>query len=200
MAVSRVSTSSIAQGFPKSRSLLAGNDWSAMWLIQRQPLATTSTSTVTFSNIPQGYKHLQIRAFAKNTKTSITSDMNLEMQFNGDTGANYFWHQLYGNGTSAGASATTSTTWISGGTAINTSSSQASMFAGSIIDILDYTSTNKAKTTRTLAGWDSNGAGTVFLYSGAWKPTVQAAITSITLNVTGFNISQYSTFALYGVL
>jgi hypothetical protein len=69
-------------------------------------------------------------------------------------------------------------------------------WAASIHDILDYSSTAKNKTVRTLNGWDNNGTGVVLFYSGMTTST--DAISSITL--TGaYNFAQYSSFALYGV-
>jgi hypothetical protein len=76
----------------------------------------------------------------------------------------------------------------------------ASVFAGGVIDILDYTSTNKNKTIRTLSGIDNNGDGTVQFGSGLWFAT-PAAVTSILFNVQSgsANFVTYTQFALYGV-
>lgn len=67
------------------------------------------------------------------------------------------------------------------------------------MDILDYTSTNKNKTMRTLQGMDSNGGGTISLHSGLYYGTTNA-VTSIKLYAaSGGNLNQYSHFALYGI-
>ena len=47
-------------------------------------------------------------------------------------------------------------------------------------------------------GWDANGSGYVEFDSGLWYAT-PAAITSITLSVSGTTITQFSHFALYGI-
>lgn len=77
------------------------------------------------------------------------------------------------------------------------STATANVFGAIVLDILDYADTNKYKTTRSLAGLDSNTAGGALqLASGSWRNT--AAITSITFS-SGTNFQQYSTLALYGI-
>jgi hypothetical protein len=69
-----------------------------------------------------------------------------------------------------------------------------------VLDILDYASTNKAKTTRHLLGYDNNGSGAIYLSSGRWGKTPLEAISTITLTSgSGSTIQQYSSFALYGI-
>lgn len=144
------------------------------------------SSTVEFTSIPSTYTHLQIRQI-----TSNTTDGDIYMQFNNDTGSNYTRHFLYGNGTNAVAGNDLSTQ--SGGYTTTTSGN----FGGQIIDILDYANTNKYKTSRMLTGFDNNGSGFIVLYSGSWRNT--AAVSSIKLLVTSGNFRQYSSFALYGI-
>jgi hypothetical protein len=77
-------------------------------------------------------------------------------------------------------------------------SAAANIFGVSIIDIFDYANTNKYKTVRTLTGADRNGAGLLRMWSSNWRSL--SAVTSITLYAqTTPNISQYSSFALYGI-
>jgi hypothetical protein len=151
-------------------------------------------ASVTFAGIPNTYKHLQIRAFAKNTLTN-NYGANFYMRFNGDSGTNYANHGLYGTGTSAvpnipaGANPVFAIWGISG----------SAQFGASIFDILDYANTTKNKTTKTLMGTDTNGNGIVGLESGVWMNT--AAINSITFSMDNGSqtIAQYSQFSLYGV-
>jgi hypothetical protein len=127
------------------------------------------------------------------------SDVNgtyVLMNFNSDTGNNYSDHMLYGDGSSV-----TALNYASfPGILINRWSNAAfaaNIFGVGVADILDYANTNKNKTVRTLAGWDSNGAGRIVLNSGAWLNT--NAVTSITLTFSNGNSAQYSSFALYGI-
>ena len=164
-------------------------------------IATTTVgaggaSSITFSSIPSGYKHLQVRIIARDDRAT-TGDY-AALQFNNDTGANYAEHSLYGNGTSASAAATASGTYM-GINRFAGGSAGANTFGVSIIDILDYANTNKYKTTRNLGGYDNNGDGRVGIDSGLWMNT--NAITSIKLSAQAgsSNFTQYSSFALYGI-
>lgn len=150
---------------------------------------------VTFSSIPSTYQHLQIRAFGNGVYSSVDYD-DFSFQFNGDTGNNYSWHRLRGNGTNAAASATTST--YRGVANYNAVSNTAnSIFGVTIIDILDYKDTSKYKTARALGGVDFNGSGGVGLTSSLWMST--SAITSIRIFEALGDFRQYSSFALYGI-
>ena len=153
---------------------------------------STTASDVTFSSIPGTYKHLQIRVMA----SAVSGNQDGLMQFNGDTGTNYSYHFLYGSGAgsgSAGAATTQSYMLMSN----NFYTTGTSLCGVAVIDILDYTNTNKYKTMRSLAGVDMNGSGSMNLCSGNWRNT--AAITSIKLYPAGSTINTYSSYALYGV-
>lgn len=153
----------------------------------------SAQATVTFSNIPQAYTHLQLRWISKSDSTGSYNWIN----FNGDTSSLYANHYLYGDGSSpfAGADINQARINLYGS---SVTSSQANTFASQVIDILDYRNTNKFKTVRALGGQDSNGSGVIFLSSGLWRST--NAITSITITPNSNNLAANSMFALYGVL
>jgi hypothetical protein len=133
---------------------------------------------------------LQIRFISNNA-----SNQNIFMRFNGDTtGGNYTRHYLYGDGSSAASGGNVSDGQLS----IGYTSTSANIFGGGVVDVLDYTSTSKNKTIRSLAGYDANGSGLIVLYSGLWSKTPEA-ITSISIYAGAGNINQYSQFALYGI-
>lgn len=156
----------------------------------------SSSGTVTFSSIPSTYSFLQLRYIARSARTGATTD-ELAIRLNSDSGANYARHRLSGDGATASATGQASQVEIPYNQ-VPTTDSTASIFGAGIIDILDYASTTKNKTTRTLAGNDQNGSGTVRLNSGLWMNT--AAVTSIYLFATvGTNFVSGSTFALYGI-
>jgi hypothetical protein len=157
-------------------------------------IATTTvgsnTSSVTFSAIPSGYTHLQIRAI--NFTSSANS--NIYTRFNSDTGNNYASHQLTGDGSSPLALGNSSISFA------YPSFSPGGTYPGVfIMDLLDYTNTNKNKTFKSLWGYDNNGSGWVGLNSGVWLNT--NAVTSITFGHTvgGATINSGSQFALYGI-
>ena len=162
--------------------------------IQTVTLASNQAS-ITFSSIPATFKHLQIRALSRTTR-AITND-TLGVTFNSDTVAsNYARHVLYGDGASAGAVGTTSNNDI--GTTAGASCTSG-VFGANVIDILDYTNTNKYRTVRYLAGFDNNGSGQVRLGSTLYLGT--SAISTILIDAAagGGNLAQYSSFALYGI-
>jgi hypothetical protein len=148
-------------------------------------------SSITFSSIPSTYTHLQIRAL---TGTATYWSNAAYMYFNGDTTAsNYNEHALYGSG------ATASSYYTSTNQSLFYLGKSTSGFDGAIIDILDYTNTSKYTVSRSLFGYDVNGAtGYIGLASGLWRNT--AAVTSITVTAGGLgDFAQYSQFALYGI-
>ena len=149
-----------------------------------------ATSSITFAGIPSGYTHLQIRGLVLNTSGSN----NMALQFNGSGGTAYSAHQVQGDGTTTYGNASTSSpyAYLEG---LVTASTTAPFVA--IYDILDYANTSKYKTVRGLSGQDRIGAGTVQLTSGLWQSSL--AITSINISSPGYNLGQYTTFALYGV-
>jgi hypothetical protein len=165
-----------------------------------EPIASTlvgasGVNQVTFSDIPQTYKNLQIRGIAR--ATGAYTNVDGLIQFNGDSAANYAHHGVYGDGASGASTAGTST--VAGRFARNAlcaNSVTASVFAGVYIDILDYANTNRYKTTRSHVGFDANGSGVIEFYASWWMSNL--AITSITLTTDGGNFSQYSRFSLYG--
>ena len=167
--------------------------------IQTYTLGST-TSSVTFSSIPSTYKHLQVRIFARSNRATYPVDDPI-LTFNGDTGANYTAHAVYGDGASVTAYASAPRSNIIGVGSL--ASSAGSGWSAGVLDILDYTNTNKNTTVRWLQGYDTNGTvsgygGFVDLISGSWMNT--AAVTSITLAVDGSrSYTQYSSFALYGI-
>ena len=157
------------------------------------------SSSITFSSIPSTYSHLQIRAISRGTNASYFVESLV--QFNGDTGSNYYAnHQLLGSGSSASSSADSTATYVSGPYSI-ADSTAASMYSATVIDILDYGNTNKYKTIRLLNGSDNNAyngqASYIILRSGLWKST--SAISSIVIAPSSGNWKQYSSFALYGI-
>jgi len=157
-------------------------------------VGSAGASSVTFSNIPQTYKHLQIRMLiGSNTSTSDSTDM----RFNGDAGSNYTYHQLYGTGSSVGSEASTPrTAAVVGIPAI--SNTNTNIFATGVVDILDYANTNKYKTQRTLGGWETNSNGQALLTSTSWLSF--SAISQIQIYARdGHGFRQHSRFALYGI-
>ena len=117
---------------------------------------------------------------------------------NGNTTNNYTYHVVGGNGSSAFAAGYTLNTAITIGNGIQ----QSGVNGVAIVDILDYTSTNKYKTVRSLSGVDNNSTGgVVSLQSGAlFTGDGLNAVSSITLTPQSASFIANSSFALYGIL
>lgn len=176
-----------------------------------ESIATTTvgvggTPTISFADIPQTFKHLQIRVLGRSTGAYTYS--SLYVRPNSDSASNHYsYHSLYGNGTSAASTgrgtAGGDTAWVAQN--ISGDTATANNFGSVIVDILDYANTDKYKVMRSLGGYDNNGSGspigTISLNSGAYFGSTGSsteAITSITLLTDG-DFKQYTHAALYGI-
>jgi hypothetical protein len=186
-------------------SFLAGNPKAAFPSYESIATVTLGSSqgTISFTSIPSTFKHLQIRYIARSTNVNNFAGF-IEATFNSDTtsGNYYSLHRIDGRGDGlVYASADTSVGYsriglIAGGSTL------ASGFSPGIIDILDYTSTTKNKTTKTitgLAGQSTDTNNDIVFASSLYFPSTIAAISRIDLNISGFEFAQYSSFALYGI-
>jgi hypothetical protein len=152
---------------------------------------TGSSGVITFSSIPSTYKHLQIRYTAMNTSTT----RGIFLRMNSDTGSNYSYHNLYGEGSSVTSGAGTSSSSVILLDAV--AASQTNQTSAGIIDILDYTSTTNNKTVRALYGQRTTNSY-IYLASGNWRNT--SAISNITLTAPANNFDVISRFSLYGIV
>jgi hypothetical protein len=152
---------------------------------------TGSSGVIEFTSIPSTYKHLQIRFSGRSTSSGV----NVNLTVNGVTTASYARHFLQ-------SAATTET---SGNTINQTSILLTRLMASSvglssgILDVLDYSSTTKNKTFRTLYG-EATGVSTdaiIVLHSGAFFST--AAIETLTFTLASNSFATNSRFSLYGI-
>lgn len=160
---------------------------------------TGSSGTITFSSIPSTYQSLHIRGIVRTDNSAAAG--NLLLRFNSDSGSNYPYHYLGGDGATTiafGSAATTS------GFAIFTSANasfNSNVVGSTIIDIHDYASTSRNKTVRAFSGVDNNSAsvvGKLALSSSLWMNT--SAITSISIIASSSaNFTTATQFALYGI-
>jgi hypothetical protein len=178
-------------------SFLAGNpavQFTSYESISTVTVGSGGSASITFSSIPATYTHLQIRAIQRATAGSF---QNIKIVVNGDTGTNYSYHLIEGDGSSAtaGADSSTATALIAQEPG---STQNASVYGVFVMDLLDYANTNKYKTIRNLSGVDNNGTGKMQLWSSLWQSS--SAITSIVFSsASSNNFAQYTQFALYGI-
>lgn len=157
-------------------------------------------TSATFSSIPQTYTDLQLRVFAKDTNTSIAAAASVLLQFNADSGTNYVFHNLQGDSSAVTASGSITQTYIPMNASMLSGTGQTSVFGVGIMDIYDYTSASKFKTTKAIAGGDYNASSTtvgIAMSSGLWQNT--AAITSLTVNKSSTAFAAGTVLALYGI-
>lgn len=200
MGVVKLSKSEI-RDYQKYSSMLAGNPaffplTDDFELLESTILSTTASS-VGFSslNTYTGYRHLQVRFSCRN---DVTTSGAIALRMNNDSGSNYSYRFIYGTGTSVTSFGSGGQTLLRAGLTIP-SDGRASNFAPSIIDILDYASTNKNTTIRVLYGLqDGTGASNeIAIASGAWYNT--AAVTSLTFTPPAGNFVAGTRFSIYGV-
>jgi hypothetical protein len=151
-------------------------------------------ANISFSSIPQTFTHLQIRLFAA-SKSTTTPDY-LGGYINGDGANNYARHNLVGNGSAVSADGVANAGLWAIDSAI-TGTNATNIFSSYVIDFLDYTSTTKNKTIRSIGGYDTNGAGQVRLNSNLYFAT-PSAITGLSL-FPGSGFAQYTRADLYGI-
>ena len=203
MPIKRLSQSGLLT-FAKHSSVLAGNapfSPSSFDLLETTTLAS-GASSISFSGLDTlaaGYQHLQIRMI---TRLDVaTTNAGLRVNLNGDTGSNYASHHIEGDGGGVYANANTSQSFARIGFLPGTSIASAA-WGAAVFDLLDFNSSSKNSTMRTLSGFadDSGLSGTprIYLRSAFWNNT--AAVTSIAIgNSSAGNFFAGSRFSLYGV-
>lgn len=156
------------------------------------PLATvtlgSAAASVTFSSIPSTYRDLIL---ITNTLNSSGSE-NMKIRFNSDTGGNYSSVGVRGDGATASSSAIGNQTVAY---ADQTAFGDAANRHNHIIQMLDYSATDKHKTFLSRANNASRG---VDLIAARWANT--SAITTIRLFYEVGNITSGSRFDLYGIV
>ena len=196
MAVVKLSTAGLTN-YAKYSSMLAGNapfSASAYDLLETTTLSS-SASGVTFSGLDTlaaGYAHLQIRAVVRGVQSGTAT---LKANLNGDTGSNYSYHRLEGNGSSVSSAGGGSISFLSLGKVPGTSDS-SEVFAPAIIDILNFSSTSQNTTARALSG-NVGDVNNIALKSGLWVNT--AAVTSISFANSSGDMVAGTRFSLYGI-
>jgi hypothetical protein len=159
-----------------------------------EPIATTTLSSaqtsVTFSSISGSYTDLVLIA---NSKVTGSPGRVTTVQFNSDTGSNYSYTFMGGNGStvSSGRSNNDDRIRIQGITGIN-----ADNFYPVVMSIQNYSNTTTHKTSLIKT---SEATGVQFL-CGLWKST--SAINEIRIVAYGNTEENWAsgcTFTLYGI-
>lgn len=165
----------------------------AFELISTQ-LISSNTATVTFSSIPQTYKHLQVRFTARSSRGSVACEMFLRL--NGISTSSYAYHRLYADGSSIGSFGWNSQNQALIGEILGNTAT-TNNFASGVVDILDYSSTSKNTTARSFLGT----ARDMFrIWLGSQLLNNTAAITSISFTLeSATSFLPGSRISLYGI-
>lgn len=144
----------------------------------------SSASSVTFSSIPATYRDLVLIYYGLGS----TADAGHRVEVNGDTGNNYSVVRMAG-GPSSVVSSSATTNYFP---LLYSASPQNGM---AILQIMDYSATDKHKTALTRANHISQS--TVEALASRWANT--AAITSLKILQSSGTLQSGTTIALYGI-
>ncbi len=109
-------------------------------------------------------------------RTAFAGAENLFMRFNNSGSINISGHHLIGDGSGAGASGYANNNY-SDLSPMSNANRTTGVFGSYIVDILDYSRTDKFKTIRCIGGFDNNGSGFADFCSSLIQTT--SAITDI---------------------
>lgn len=161
---------------------------------------SASAASVTFSNIPQSFRHLLLLMYGDSDRTA-NDFSNVMCQFNGDTGNNYHYNTLHA---------------LTTGLAYTNNDVQSNIFLGNfaaalsdadavgfIQTIIPFYSLENFRKILQSQGYISSRSATATanvedIISGTWKNT--DAITSMLIGLRSTdNILANSRFSLYGI-
>jgi hypothetical protein len=147
----------------------------------------TAAADITLSSIAASWTDLRL-VF---TCPATASSAGVRVRFNSDSGTNYSFTQLFGDGSTAYSARSTSVSYLY---LIDTNTSQP-VFGS--MDVFSYAGST-FKTALLERSMDRNGAGTVGRNVGLWRST--SAITSIYIyNDSAINFPIGTTATLYGI-
>jgi hypothetical protein len=156
-----------------------------------EPIATTTLGTaaadITLSSIAASWTDLRLVFICPATASSA----GVRVRLNSDSGTNYSFTQLFGDGSTAYSAKNTSASYLY---LIDTNTSQP-VFGS--MDVFSYAGST-FKTALLERSMDRNGAGTVGRNVGLWRST--SAVTSVYIfNDSAINFPIGTTATLYGI-
>ena len=149
----------------------------------------SAANNITFSSIPATYTDLRL-VFVGTGTTAV----GLFARFNNDSGSNYSFTELFGNGSAAYSGRGTSLSYIDLESQRNLSTTIPTM---KTLDIFSYAGSTY-KTTLAQLSNDLNGSGVALSMVHLWRST--SAINEVKLYVNSSTIAAGSTATLYGIL
>jgi len=163
--------------------------------IYTQTIASGSTGSITFNNIPQTFTDLKLEISARENTVTGQTFVALYLRFNNDSSSLYSDTRLYGSGTSTNSSRLSgNANYLGSDEAAN---STANTFNSVSAYIPNYTGSNyKQMISDSVAENNTTGID-MFLNANLYRST--SAITSIQV-LPQITFSGYTTISLYGIL
>jgi hypothetical protein len=158
--------------------------------------ASLSGTSTTISGLPtSGYKHLQIFVMSQHSYTNYAGPVVL--QFNGDAGSNYTYHQILSDysQTAPIIYSTTATAGYRPGTHPGTY--QSGYWGTYTIDVLDFLSPNKYKSIFSNGGDGGLSYPRNWLASGSWLNT--SPINTVTISTIDGSFVTGSQAQVWGI-
>ena len=178
---------------PRGNTGAAGAAGAFVFIEEQTP---SGTGTITFSSLG-AHTHYEIRCVVRGTQ--VATETNLNLTFNGDTGANYDWQtNIIGGSTVTGVNTFADTRAFVGN--VSAASSTANYAGAGTIRIYNAPGTTFFKTGDShMQGFKAatNTNFPEYVNAFAWRNT--AAITSMTLALASGNYVAGSKFSLYGI-
>lgn len=158
----------------------------------------SDTSNVEFTSIPATYTDLLLCLSGRSDRSGQVED-SLKWQFNSDTGSNYSYKVLYGNGSTTYSDGQSSVAYDSIWGVLPAATATASTFGNVSIYIPNYAGNTNKSSSAEGCGESNTATGPLICASAAiWSST--AAITSVKLfPYHGSNFKSGSSFFLYGI-
>jgi hypothetical protein len=155
---------------------------------------TTSTSDVTFTSIPQTYKHLELRVFLSSTSAT---DVQSYVTLNGDSSANNYTRNIFAATETAVQGNSTDFGSYTGWTSMYMSKDSTTYPSVGIHFFNEYANTNKKKIMQSFYGNESNASGIFAKTSSQWNQ--YTAISTIKFAASSGTFAAGSVLALYGL-
>lgn len=181
-------------------SAKSGNLSGTFDLIQTTSI-TTNTASVTFSSLgsySSFYKNL--RLIIRAVDTAASNNTWVRVQFNGDTGSNYYYNNIRfndGNTTGTNATGDSVTSGVLTATRDNPVGGDTTYGFIAVANIANYSS-SAYKNVQSFGGQYQSNGWAINTWSSVWKST--SAITSITVFLDGtLNFRNNSVIYLYGM-
>jgi hypothetical protein len=165
----------------------AGNTYEAI----ATAVGTGSSTSITFSSIPSTYTDLVLVC-----NVIVPSSSSIAIQFNSDTGNNYSYTVLDGDGTTASSNRQTNVNVINlAGWSSNLGSTTNP--SPILCSINNYSNSTTYKTALVRSAAYGTSSSCVDAFVGTWRNT--SIITSIRVFSSSANLATTSTFSLYGI-